>query len=84
LFKDVDNLGDWPSFIYCVKFDNNKNKNKKRYKHHQLSTGVPLVPTGNDDRKVFNEWENLYKGWKGKKEGTRSRSDAWTYQKEDT
>ena len=62
VFENVDNPGDWDSYVFKPVFAG-RSRNTK-YKHHALPTGAIPVPKDTNGNRNVNGWEFFYKGWK--------------------
>jgi len=74
-FNLVDNPGNWPDFIFRPCYSKREARKPPKYIRHELPTGATPVPADGDGKRVCNEWEFFYQGWKDSVE-TSTRSGA--------
>ena len=63
-FDLVDNPGNWSSYAFRPVFK--KENGTSVYKHHCLPTGCIPVEENDDGKRMYDEWEFFYDGWKSK------------------
>jgi len=74
IFEDVDNLGNWPRYVYAPKFM----KTGGKCVHHSLPTGiVPIPVNATTNKRTVGNWEFDYNGWK-KEDTDIARCDGCT------
>ena len=60
-YINVDNPGEWDSFVFRPKFK--KEKGEMKYNGHYLPSGCVPVPVNEDGHRKLGGWEFHYKGW---------------------
>lgn len=58
-FEDVDNPAAWPPWVFRPKYDK-----QKKFTSFHTPAGAKVVPAGAGGKRVINDWEFFYDGWK--------------------
>ena len=74
-FKDVDNPGGWPRYVFTPKFKGTKTNNNLEYQHHRMPSGAQVFPKMPNGERECAGWKFHYQQVNNIGDGT-ARSGA--------